>query len=225
MVSADSEIDDVLSIVSESGYSRLPVYGSSREDLLGIVHVKDVLEFWTRRRLSNVRRRAVEPFDLEKILRKVPFVPETKPVLQLLNDLRSQRAHVAFVVDEFGTITGLVSMEDVIEQVFGEIEDEFDQHIPRPSLTADSIDVAGTIPIRDLDTQYGIVLPTDLEFETLAGFLLYKFGRIPRESDVCMFEGRNYSITKMDFNRIVSVRIDRMPEEPSPPATVSDTTA
>jgi CBS domain containing-hemolysin-like protein len=210
MAPVDSDLDEVLEAFRESGYSRLPVYEKSREHVLGIVHVKDVLGYWTERRQSNLKRKQVAAFDLRTILRRVPVIPETKPLSQLLDELRERRVHLAFVVDEFGTIAGMITMEDVLEQVFGEIEDEFDPVYQRPSLDAVSVEVEGTIPIRDLDTQYGIELPDDLEFETLAGFLLYELGRIPKQGDEVEHELRRYTVLEMAHNRIARVRIDRL---------------
>lgn len=214
MAPVDADLDEVLEVFRESGFSRLPVYEKSREHVLGIVHVKDVLGYWTERRQSNQKRKPVAAFDLRTILRRVPVIPETKPLSQLLDELRERRVHLAFVVDEFGTIAGMITMEDVLEQVFGEIEDEFDPVYQRPSMDAVSVEVEGTIPIRDLDTQYGIELPDDLEFETLAGFLLYELGRIPKQGDVVEHELRRYTVLAMEHNRIAQVRIDRL----EPPA-------
>jgi CBS domain containing-hemolysin-like protein len=107
----------------------------------------------------------------------------------------------------------MITMEDVLEQIFGEIEDEFDPVYQLPSLDAMSVEVEGTIPIHDLDTQYGIELPDDHEFETLAGFLLYELGRIPKQGDVVEHEKRRYTVMEMAHNRIAKVRIDRL----SPP--------
>lgn len=221
MVPVNADIDEVLQVVTESRYSRLPVYENDRENIIGIVHVKDVLDFWTQRRQSNLRRRSVHPFNIRTILRRALVIPETKPLNQVLNQLRQEHAHVALVVDEFGTITGLISMEDVIEQVFGEIEDEFDPQASLPSLEADTVEVEGTIPILDLDTQYGIELPGDLEFETLAGFLLFQLGRIPDVGDAIIHDGRKYTVLEMDYNRIAKVRIDRLPEIPPEAAPAS----
>jgi CBS domain containing-hemolysin-like protein len=215
MVDADSGIDEVLQVMSESRYSRLPVYEQDRENILGIVHVKDVLEFWTERRLSNLRRRAVEPFSLRRIVRQVPVVPETKPLHQLLEELRAAHAHVAFVVDEFGNIAGLVSIEDIFEQIVGEIEDEFDVH-QRPQIAGTSLRLEGTTPIRDLATQYDIVLPAEAEFETLAGFLLYRLGKIPQPGESVEYEGLRFTVEEMDFNRIAEVRIDRLAPRAEP---------
>jgi CBS domain containing-hemolysin-like protein len=183
--------------------------------VLGIVHVKDVLEYWTERRLSNLRRRAVGPFALSRIVRQVPVVPETKPLHQLLEELRAGHAHVALVVDEYGNVAGLVSIEDIFEQIFGEIEDEFDVH-QRPQVAGSSLYLEGTTPIRDLEMQYDIVLPAGAEFETLAGFMLYKLGAIPKGGESFEHEGFRFTVEKMDFNRIAAVRIDRLPKPPQP---------
>lgn len=212
-VSADASIDEVLQLMSESHYSRLPVYEGSPENLIGIVHVKDVLNFWTERRLSNVKRRAVPPFDLKSVARKVPVVPESKELHLALDDLRAQAAHVAFVVDEFGTISGMVSTEDLFEQVFGEIEDEFDAVQALPGVREDRFEVEGTTPIRDLDVQYGIELPTEAAFETLAGFLMYKLGRIPAPGDVVEHDSVRFEVLEMDFNRVARVLVERMPPQ------------
>lgn len=221
MVEVDAGIDDVLQVMSESGYSRLPVYEGGRENILGIVHVKDVLSFWTERRQSNLRRRPVPPFDLRRVLRKAPVVPETKPLHEVMDELRARHAHVAFVVDEFGTITGLLSMEDVMEQIFGEIEDEFDPMAQRPILTSAAFDIDGLTPIRDLLTQYKIELPDDLEVETLAGFILHRLGRIPAPGDSVDHAGRRYTVLEMDHNRVARVRIETLPENPPPAAEAS----
>jgi CBS domain containing-hemolysin-like protein len=214
MVELDAELDEVLKAFRDSGYSRLPVYEKSREYILGIIHVKDVLAYWTERRQSNAKRKPVPPFDLRSILRRVPVVPETKPLNQLFDELQSRRAQVAFVVDEFGTIAGLITMEDILEQIFGEIQDEFDPVYNLPPQDAVSVEVEGTIQICDLDAQYGIELPDDHEFETLAGFILYQLGRIPEAGDEVVHESRRYTVLEMEHNRIAKVRIDRL----EPPA-------
>jgi putative hemolysin len=213
MIEAGADIDDVLQVMSESGYSRLPVYDGDRESILGIVHVKDVLSFWAERRQSNLRRRPVRPFELRRVVRKVPVVPETKPLHEVMDDLRARHAHVAFVVDEFGTITGFLSMEDVMEQIFGEIEDEFDPMAQKPAGASRVLEVEGLIPIRDLLTQHKIELPDDLEVETLAGFLIHRLGRIPAAGDTVRHDGRLYTVLEMEHNRVAVVRIEPLPGE------------
>jgi CBS domain containing-hemolysin-like protein len=111
------------------------------------------------------------------------------------------------VVDEFGTISGLVTFEDVLEQVLGEIEDEHDEKRTRPPLNTDEMEIDGTTPIRDLETQYGIDLPGDAGFETLAGFLLFQLGEIPKAGDSVEYGSRRFTISEMERNRIARVRI------------------
>ena len=213
MIRSTADIDEALRVLSESRYSRLPVYDEEREKILGAIHVKDVLDFWTSRRLSNLRRQGVAKFDLAAIARKVPVVPETKALNELLGDMRIAHAHMAIVVDEFGAVAGLITMEDVLEQVFGEIEDEFDQ-APKPQAEevteARVLELEGGISIRDLETQYDIELPDDLGFETLAGFLLFRLGRIPAVGEHVEEKGRRYTVLERDMNRIARVKVERL---------------
>jgi len=128
---------------------------------------------------------------------------------QLIDEFRETHVHMAIVVDEFGTIVGLVTLEDVLEQIFGEIGDEHD--VKRAPIEAEPavLELDGTTPIRDLATQYGIDLPSDAGFETLAGFLLFQLGSIPAEGDHVEFAGRRFTILRMEGNRIAQVRIDK----------------
>ncbi|GIU79601.1 MAG: membrane protein [Bryobacteraceae bacterium] len=213
VIEADADIDEVLQRVSETRFSRLAVVEKGNENPVGFVHVKDVLDVWAQRRQSNLRRRPVEPFSLKRILRKAPIVPESRPLHLLLEDLREQHAHLAFLVDEFGTVSGLVSLEDVFEQVFGEIEDEFDLRRESAPEEAAAFEVEGTILLRDLETQYGIELPAEGEYETLAGFLMDRLGRIPREGDSVEASERRFTVLEMEFNRIVRVRVEKAHSE------------
>lgn len=209
-VEAEAGIDEVLQRVSETRYSRLAVVEKGNENPVGFVHVKDVLDVWAQRRQSNLRRRPVEPFSLRKILRRAPIIPESRPLHLLLEDLREQHAHLAFLVDEFGTVSGLVSLEDLFEQVFGEIEDEFDLKLEAVPEEAAAFEVEGTILLRDLETQYGIELPAEGGYETLAGYLMYRLGRIPREGDEVEGGQRRFTVAAMDFHRIARVRVERL---------------
>ena len=210
-VPIDAALDQVLRVMTEHKYSRVPVYDGSPEKLVGMVHYKDLMRLWQERKTAHERKRPERPFKLRKYLREALMVPETKPLPQLIDELRANHAHMAFVVDEFGTISGLVTIEDLFEQVFGEIEDEFDDaKKPKPSGEAPLVDVEGTIPIRDLVTQYQIELPGDAGFETLAGFLLFKLGYIPKSGDDIEYGNRRFTILEMDRNRIAKVRVERV---------------
>jgi CBS domain containing-hemolysin-like protein len=215
-------LDEVLRQVNEHKYSRFPVYEERPENIIGVLHYKDLIPLWRERKTARERNRPERPFQLRRFLRKPLVVPETKPLTQLIGEFSGYHTHLALVVDEFGTIAGLVTLEDVLEQVFGEIADEHDIRRPAPSATAPMVEVEGTIPIRDLSTMYGIDLPPDAGFETLAGFLLSQLGYIPKVSDQVTYGDRRFTILEMDKNRIARVRIEKIESggEPtaSPPA-------
>jgi CBS domain containing-hemolysin-like protein len=212
-VSVDASLDQVLRAFLDQQYSRVPVYENQPENIIGIVHYKDLMRVWEERRIAIERRYPTRPFRLRRLLRKPLVVPETKPLDQLIEAFQTSRQHMALVVDEFGTISGLVTLEDVLEEIFGEIRDEHDELRATPSPETDVIEIEATTSIRNLETQYGIELPTDAGFETLAGFLLYKIGDIPSVGETVEHGNRRFTITEMDRNRIVRVRIEKI-EQP-----------
>jgi CBS domain containing-hemolysin-like protein len=140
-------------------------------------------------------------------------VPETKPLNQLVDEFRKNHTHMALVVDEFGTVTGLVTLEDVLEQVFGNIGDEHDLVRPETPPEDKTLRLEGNTTIRELETRYGIELPGEAGFETLAGFLLYQFGHIPMVDESIVFSGRRFAIAEMDRNRIAWVIVEKVEPE------------
>ena len=208
-VSVDATLDQVLRLFLDHLYSRMPVYDGKPENIIGILHFKDLIRVWEERRTAQERHRPVRPFRLRRILRKPLVVPETKPINQLISDFRVNHTHIAIVVDEFGTISGLITLEDALEQIFGEFEDEHDEGRARPLIDLEELELEGTTSIRDLDNQYGIELPGDAGFETLAGFLLFQLGAIPAQGDAVEYGGRRFTILEMERNRIARVRIDK----------------
>lgn len=211
-VPVESTLDEILKIMVEHKYSRVPVYEGSAEKIVGILHYKDLMSLWQERKQAFEHKRNARPFRIRRYLRKPLFVPETKPLSQLIGEFRENHTHMGVVVNEFGTISGLVTLEDLFEQVFGEIWDEHDQRMPKPRAEAALVEVEGTIPIRDLISQYQIDLPGDAGFETLAGFLLFKLGYVPRAGEEIEYNGRRFSILEMERNRIARVRIERIEE-------------
>ena len=216
-IASNASLDEILKVMAEHKYSRVPVYERRPENIIGVLHYKDLMRTWQERKWNYERRRPQRPFQLRRFLRKPLVIPETKPLSQLIADFRERHTHLALVVDEFGTITGLVTLEDVLEQIFGEIGDEHDVKQPLPDTEATEILVEGTIPIRDLAAMYGIDLPSDAGFETLAGFLLFHFGYIPAKGEMMTYEGRRFTILEMDRNRIARVKIEKL-QEPAPAA-------
>jgi CBS domain containing-hemolysin-like protein len=206
-VPLDVSLDELLRITLEHKYSRVPVYEGKPEHIIGFVHYKDLMRVWRERKNATDRRQPAAPFRLRRYLRDLLVVPETKPLSQLVEEFRKNHTHLAMVVDEFGTITGMVTLEDLLEQIFGEIGDEHDVRRPLPVAGASVIEVDGGTNIRDLASQYGIELPGDAGFETLAGFLLFRLGYIPAPGDTVASDSHTFIVQEMDRNRIVRVKI------------------
>jgi putative hemolysin len=214
-VSAEASLDVVLKTMVESQHSRLPVWDEKPEQIIGAVFFKDMLRLWHERRVSLRTGRRTPPFHLAHIMRKPLIVPETKPLMQMLEEFRQRHSHMALVVDEFGTVTGLLTVEDVLEQIVGEIEDEFDADLPGPHVEADRVEFDGATGILDLASIYGIELPANGGFETIAGYMLFKLGHIPHAGERVEFDGRRFTVETMERNRIATVRIEKIPSQPA----------
>jgi CBS domain containing-hemolysin-like protein len=190
-------------------HSRLPVFNERPEQIVGILYYKDLLPVWEERRAAIRANRTPRLFRVMRVMRKHVVVPETKPLSQMLAEFQQGSSHMALVVDEFGTIVGLVTVEDVLEQIVGEIADEYDVKSAPPVTETDELELEGTTKIRDLETQYGIEVPGNGGFETLAGFLLMKFGKIPAAGETVEYGDRRFTVLDMDRNRIAKVRVDK----------------
>jgi putative hemolysin len=210
-VSIDADLDELLRLTLRHKYSRLPVYEGSPEHIIGILHYKDLMRAWQERKAAADRGFPHRPFRLRRYMSAPLVVPESKPLSQLIDEFRNRNTHLAMVVDEFGTFTGLVTLEDVLEQVFGEILDEHDVRRPTPVVNAPLIELDGQTNILDLASQYGIELPGDAGFETLAGFLMQKLGYIPVVGATVTHEGRTFTVEQMERNRIARVKIMNAP--------------
>jgi CBS domain containing-hemolysin-like protein len=210
-VSSEAGLDEVLETMIREQHSRLPVYESAPEKIVGILHYKDLLPVWEERRQSIRSGRPSRAFRVSRLLRRHLVVPETKPLSQMLEEFRKGSSHMAMVVDEFGTIVGMLTVEDVLEQIVGKIEDEHDEKIVPQLADARSVELDGATRIRDLESEYGIEIASDGEFETLAGFLLLRYGDIPKVGDSMEFEGRRYTVLEMERNRIARVRVEKLP--------------
>ncbi len=216
-VPVNATLDQVLETMIEEQHSRLPVYDGAPERIIGILHYKDLLPIWEERRRSIRSGRPIRAFHVDRLIRRHLVVPETKPISQMLEEFRTGRSHMAMVVDEFGTIVGMVTVEDVLEQVVGRIEDEYDEMQLRRT-PADEIELDGATRIRELESEFGIEIPAEGGFETLAGFLLFQMGEIPKVGQAVEYEGRRYTVTEMERNRIARVRLEKLPQQPPAPA-------
>lgn len=203
---ANASLEDVMKIIAVTQRSRIPVYEGTIDHVLGFVHIKDLL--WVlldRARKAEEDQPPVE-FQLRNVLREVLIVPETKPAIELLVELRAHRSGLAMVVDEFGTILGLVTLEDILEQMVGEIHDEFDV-VERPLTLADgSVIFDASLKIHDLD-EFHIELPENSAYETLAGFVLSHLGFLPRGGESFEDHGYRFTIMEVEGRRISRVKI------------------
>jgi CBS domain containing-hemolysin-like protein len=214
---SDMLIEEASAQVIDHQHSRVPVYDEARgpEHIIGVVYAKDLARLMHFRRTAGTRAAAapIVEMRLRQLMRDVLMVPETKTVLDLIQDLQQRRRQMAIVVDEYGSTVGLVTVEDAIEQLTGELHDEFDDPA-RPVLTTASgaLLLEGSVNLRDLETQMQWSLPRDGGVETLAGFVLMRLGHIPRGGEWIEYEGRKMTVTEMDGRRIARIRVEPVEE-------------
>ncbi len=220
---SDAGPDQVIDTIVRTRHSRIPIYEESVDNVIGVIYAKEVWIFVQKIRRWQALARPAPTFKLRSFLQPVEFVPETKMLHELLTEFQERRFQMAMIVDEFGTVVGLATIEDALEQIVGEIREE---HEPAEALQAldGPLELDGITNIRDLATHYKIELPYDAGFETLAGFLLSRLGHIPTAGESVEFEGRKFTVLQMERNRIFRVRVDlpQAPETPDPEQGVED---
>ncbi len=213
----DLTLDEALGRIVEEQHSRIPIYDPQRgtEHIVGVLYSKDLMR-WMRLRLTlNANHPIAEriaKMQISRIMRNVLVIPETKVLTDLLQEFKERKRHLAVVVDEYGSTAGVITVEDVVEQLVGEIEDEFDVIPPdQPVLEGSNVLLLeGSTNIRDLESQYQLSLPRDAGFETLAGFMLANLQKIPHPGDSFDFEERRFTVEDMDGHRIAKVRIENL---------------
>jgi magnesium and cobalt exporter, CNNM family len=199
----------LLNQVVKDQHSRIPIYDGSPDHIIGVLYTKDLLALILERQRNGVSLEA--PFDIHGLLHPPMTVPEAMPLNQMLEEARVRRAQMALVVDEFGTFVGLVTLEDVLEEIVGEIEDEYDREERGIHRVSDSVLwVDAGLGLRELADDYGIALPRGVGYETLAGFVLDRLGSIPRGGETFVFEGRRYTVMEMDGRRVARVRVEKL---------------
>ncbi len=213
----DASLEDAMRTFATTQRSRIPVYEGTLDHIKGFVHIKDLI--WIQLDRARRAEEGLPPadFNLQSYLREILIVPETKLASELLVELRSRRTEIAMVVDEFGSILGVVTLEDILEQMVGEFHDEFDV-VERPMRLPDgSLIFDAALKVRDLDSQYGITVPEDSSYETIGGFVLTHLGFLPRGGE--SFEANGYLFTVMDMERrrVSRVKIKQV-AVPAPPA-------
>src|ERR1700675_4846588 len=208
---ASATLEDSMTMFATTQRSRIPVYEGSLDHILGFVHIKDMIWILLERARRDEDNQTLPEFNLRAVLRDALIVPETKPVSELLLEFRARRTGLAMVVDEFGSILGLATLEDILEQMVGEIHDEFDV-VERPLTLPDGgmiFDAA--IKIRELAARYNIILPEDPSYETVGGFVLTRLGFIPRGSESFEADGYRFTVMEMDHPPLSRLKIKQLP--------------
>ena len=196
---------EALAAVIDSPYTRYPVYRGSLDDIVGILHVRDLFRALYAEGIENV--------DIEALVRPAYMVPETKDLAAMLAEFRRANLHMAIVVDEYGSFEGLVTLEDLLEEIVGEIEDEFD--LPDESverLPDGRVRIHGTFPIDDFNEQFAQELPQD-DYHTVAGFVFGALGRAAEEGDEVQWDGLRFQVVDVDGPRIERLEVEFLPED------------
>jgi putative hemolysin len=206
-VSVDMPPEEALAVVLESPYTRFPVFRESLDDIVGVLHVRDLFRAIHDRGLSGL--------DLESLLRPAYVIPETKDLASLLQEFRRANTHFAVVIDEYGAMVGIATLEDLLEEIVGEIEDEFDvSEEPVEQIGEDTYRVDGMFSIDEFNERFGTDLP-DEDFHTVAGFVFGQLGRAPEPGDDVSYDGMRFDVLEVDSNRIERIAVTFL-ERPEP---------
>jgi putative hemolysin len=200
-IQIDKSPQEILSLIEEEQFSRYPVFGREPNDIRGILYAKDFLTIFAKTGQVDIRKTIKPPY----------FIPETMKISLLLREMQKKRIHIALVVDEYGGISGLVTIEDLLEEIVGEIRDEHDSESPVITLSDGTLLIDASISLKDLKEDYQIILPESPEYETLGGFLMTTLQKIPQTGDVVAIEGKKITIVEMIGQRISKVRLEKLP--------------
>jgi CBS domain containing-hemolysin-like protein len=212
-------LEEACARIFARNHSRIPVYDEARgsEHIVGAVYARELARRFYQRAIAPTPATPQAEIRLAQMMHEVLVVPESKSALELLRDFKHNRRHLAIVVDEYGSTVGLVTAEDAIEQLAGELEDEFDTPTePLLGSTGGAVVMDGSMNLRDLETQMDWSLPRDGGVETLAGFVLARLGHIPEPGESVVYEDRRLTVVEMDSRRIAKIRVEKV--ESAPPA-------
>lgn len=199
-IEKSSNISELIDLIKQRGHTRIPIFDHSIDKILGILHAKDLLPYLNRED---------EPIDISQLARPVIFVPEYKMIDDLLREFQREQLHMAIVVDEYGGTSGLVTLEDILEEIVGEIQDEYDRETPLFRKVGESAYVVNAkIDLHDLNRELDVDLPTESDFESLGGFIFHLTGAVPKKNQVIEYQNFKFIIEGVDRNRIGQVRIE-----------------
>ena len=205
-VSSDVSIQTIIDLTLAHGHSRLPIYQGNPDNIVGMLHVKDLLPYW--------HLPPDQPIPPE-IIRKTTFIPETKKIVHLFRELRQEKIHMAVVLDEYGGTSGLVTMEDLIEEIIGEIEDEYDRQEPRLKPLEDGrVEVDARLEIEELERYFDLEIE-ERTFESVGGLIIHILGRVPVVGEKVYFQDLEMTILEADKRRIRRLLVERKGVTPS----------
>jgi magnesium and cobalt transporter len=197
--------DQFIPMVIQTAHSRFPVIGENKDNVIGILLAKDLLRYYA----------GEEEFNVRDMLRPVVFIPESKPLNVLLKEFRKNRNHIAIVVDEYGGVAGLVTIEDVLEQIVGDIEDEYDFEDVENNIVPEKggqYRVKALTEIPDFNAAFGTDY-SDEEYDTIGGLILKRFGRVPQRGEQISFDGLTFRVLRADSRRLHLLQVTRKPEK------------
>jgi magnesium and cobalt transporter len=196
---SETQIKDIIQLIIQSGHSRIPVYQDNMDNIIGTLHAKDLLGYW-----------GIEKFDVRSILRVPYFIPETKKISEVLQDLRDNKSHMAVVIDEYGGTAGILTLEDIIEEIIGEVMDEYDaDEKPIVEHEDGSISVNARLNIEELEDYLNVELPEG-KFESVGGFVMSLLGKVPVTNERVVFEGLEMVIESANSRKIDKIRIRKI---------------
>jgi len=203
---ADDNLKVVLETISKAGHSRIPVYQENIDNIIGLVYAKDLL--------AEIGK-TEQQFKLGDKMRKAYFVPETKPLRALLHEFQNQKLHIAIVLDEYGGTAGIVTIEDILEELVGEIVDEYEETPPKAIKKIDetTIEIDARMYIDDLNSECDLDLPEDEDYDTIGGFVFSHLGYIPKTGETFDYENVKFTITAAEIRRIKRIKIQKLPTE------------
>ena len=203
----ESSLNEIVSFVQAHGFSRYPVYKGRMDHIEGLIHAKDIISYIVD----------IKSFKITEVLREPFFIPELASIEKALLQMQEKAVHMALVVDEYGNMEGLVTLEDIIEEIVGEIRDEHDEQTEEWLLTLkeDTYLLKGSAPVKEVNVRLPIKIPEKSDYTTIAGFFLNEFGRLPREKDSLDFEGHRLVVEKMTKRHISLLRIELESDEGS----------